>query len=51
MRFQIGKDTGTVMNKKVDKDCLFDVHKRSSKICIVELKVIKTVFLHFSSIA
>lgn len=28
MRVQIGKYTGTVMNMKVDKDCLFDVRKQ-----------------------
>lgn len=51
MRFQIGKYHGTVMNKKVDKDCILHVHKRNSEIQIGKLKIIKTVFLHFSSIA
>lgn len=50
MRFQIGKYHGTVMNKKVDKDCIFDVHKRNSEIFIGKLRIIKTIFLHFSSI-
>ena len=50
MRFQIGKYTRTVISKKVDKDYLVDEH-RNSNICTAALKVIKTVFLHLSSIA